>query len=128
MNFRNKYLLITLRTLFGLLLIFSGVSGLMMGDSTEGVPEALIPITQALQASGIMHMIKVTETIAGIMFLVGFLPALAAIFTAPIGIGIIVFNAMLAPEYILIGIIFSLWNAYFGYAYWDKYRALFKRG
>ncbi|MEK6822619.1 MAG: hypothetical protein AABY13_02225 [Nanoarchaeota archaeon] len=127
MNFRNKYLLITLRTIFGLLLIFSGVAGFLVDPSTQGLPEDMLAITQAFWNTGIFQMIKATEIIAGIMFVIGFLPALAAIFTAPIGIGIVVFNAMIAPSGIPIGVIFCLINAYFGYAYWDKYKALFQR-
>ncbi|MDO8481084.1 MAG: DoxX family membrane protein [Nanoarchaeota archaeon] len=127
MNFRNKYLLVTLRSLFGLLMLFSGVAGLLAGKSMEGVPEPMIPITQALWDSGIFHMIKVTEIVAGLMLLLGFLPALAAIFLAPIAVGVVVFNALLAPAYVPTGLVLCLFEAYLGYAYWDKYKALFQR-
>lgn len=127
MNFRNKYLVITIRTLLGLLFIFSGGAGLLAGNSTQGVPESMVPTIEIFWASGILQMIKVTELIAGLMFLFGFLPALAAIFVAPLGVGIIVFNARLAPSYVPAGILVCLFNAYLGYAYWDKYKKLFQR-
>ncbi len=128
MNFRNRYLLITIRTLFGLLLIFSGVAGfLAAGKSMEGVPAPMVEATTVLWNTGIFQMIKVTEIAAGLMLLTGFLPALAAIFVAPIAVGIVVVNSMIAPDMIVSGIIVCLLNAYLGYAYWDKYKALFKR-
>lgn len=127
MNFRNKYLLITIRTLFGLLLIFSGVMGFLAGKTMEGVPPDMIPTMQILWNTGIFQMIKVTETVAGLMLVIGFLPALAAIFIAPIAVGIVVVNSMIAPDFIISGVIVCLLNAYLGYAYWDKYKALFKR-
>ncbi len=127
MNFRNKYLLITIRTLFGLFLIFSGVAGFLAGKSMQGVPPDMIPTMQTLWNTGIFQMIKVTEIVAGLMFVTGFLPALAAIFVAPIAIGIIVVNSMIAPNMVISGVIVCLLNAYLGYAYWDKYKALFKR-
>ncbi len=127
-NFRNKYLVTTIRVIFGLFMIFSGVGGFMAAfNSWQGVPENMISYTQTLWDIGIFQMIKVTEIVAGIMLVVGFLPALAAIFFAPISIGIIVFNALVSPENLPFGIVVCLLNMYLGYAYWDKYKALFKR-
>src|SRR5574341_588928 len=125
MNFRNKYLLITIRTLFGLVLIFSGVTGFLAGSSMEGVPQEMAEATKVLWNTGIFQMIKTTEIVAGLMLLTGFLPALAAIFVAPIAVGIVVVNSMIAPNFIISGVIVCLLNAYLGYAYWDKYKALF---
>lgn len=127
MNLRHRYAVITIRTLFGLFIIFSGVSGLMASQSMEGIPEPMIQTMQVLKSTGLLYMIKITETIAGLMLITGFLPALAAIFLAPIAIGIIVVNANVAPNYIISGVIVSLLDIYLGYAYWDKYKALFER-
>ncbi len=126
-NFRNRKLLITIRTLLGLMFLMSGVTGLLAGKAMQGVPAPMIVVLQSLWSSGIFQMIKVTEMVAGLMLVLGFLPALAAIFLAPVCIGIIVFNAMLAPAYLVSGIVVSILNAYLGYAYWDKYKALFVR-
>jgi uncharacterized membrane protein YphA (DoxX/SURF4 family) len=111
-----------------LFIIFSGVSGLLMSNqSLEGIPEPMIETMQMLKSTGIFYMIKITELIAGLMLVTGILPALAAIFLAPIAIGIIVVNANVAPEYVISGVIVCLLNAYLGYVYWDKYKALFKK-
>lgn len=128
LNFRNKWLVIVIRTLLGLMFVFSGVTGLMAGmNNMEGVPTEMIPMSQALWDMGIFQMIKVTEIVAGIMFVVGFLPALAAIFVAPICVGVIVFDSQVAPSYYASGIIVSLANMFMGYAYWDKFKSLFSR-
>jgi uncharacterized membrane protein YphA (DoxX/SURF4 family) len=127
MNFRHKYLVITVRTLLGLLLVFSGVTGFLAGKEMQGVPEPMIPSSQSLWSMGLFQMIKTTEIVAGLMLICGFLPALAAIFVAPLGIGILVFNAMIAPAYLAGGIVVCLLDAYLGYAYWDQYEPLFAR-
>src|ERR1700674_3259481 len=127
MNFRNRYLVTTLRVLLGLVMLFSGISGLIAGNSMQGVPEQLVPTMQVFWNSGIFHMIKVTETIAGLMLVIGFLPWLATLFLAPDVVGIVIFNARMFPAALPIGIAVFALTAYLGYAYWDKYRALFTR-
>ncbi len=128
MNFRHRYAVIAVRTLLGLFLLFSGVSGLAAGSSMQGVPEPMIPVMQVLWKTGLFHMIKITEVISGLMLVAAFLPALAAIFIAPLAVGIVVFNASLNPMYLPAGLIVFVLNAYLGYAYWDKYKVLFQRG
>ena len=129
MNLRNRYAVITVRTLYGLMMLFSGVSGFMAlrSGSMEGIPEAMRVITQSLVSSGLFQMIKVTEIVAGLMLVAGFLPALAVIFLAPIGVGVVVFNSQVAPNLIVSGLIVCAFEAYFGYVYWDQYKALFAR-
>jgi len=128
MNLRNKKLLTTIRVIFGVLMIFSGVSGfLSMNQSMEGMPAPMISATKVLVDTGLFHMIKITEIVAGVMLVAGFLPALAAIFIAPIAVGIVVFNLNLAPMYAISGLVVCAFNAYLGYAYWDAYKSLFKR-
>lgn len=127
MNLRNKYLANTLRILFGLFILFSGVSGLLAGNSMQGVPEAMIEPLSNLKEYGIFHMIKITEIVAGAMLILNIFPALAAIFLAPLAVGIIVFNSMMSPQYLPTGIVVVLFEIYLGYLYWDKYKVLFKK-
>ena len=126
-NFRNTYLVSTVRIVLGLMFIGSGASGLLAGYAMHGVPPAMVGVSQELWHMGIFQMIKTTELVSGLMLLFGFLPALAAIFVSPICVGIIVFDANIAPQYVASGIVVSLLTAYLGYAYWDKYRAIFAR-
>ncbi len=127
MNYRNRKLIITVRILLGLMFLGSGLGGLLAGSSLKGVPENMIPIMKSLLESGIFHMIKITEVVGGLMLIFGLFPALATIFVAPICVGIIVFNAMVSPENLWGGFVVGIPTIYLGYAYWDKYRALFDR-
>src|SRR5438477_9240552 len=127
MNFRNRYLVIAVRILLGLIMLASGVSGLVMGNSTQGVPPKMVAFTQVFWASGIFQMVKVTEIVAGFMLLSGIFPALATLFLAPDVVGIVIVNARLMPSFLWIGAIVFLMTAYLGYAYWDKYKPLFTK-
>jgi putative oxidoreductase len=127
MNFRNRYLVIAIRILLGLIMLASGISGLLMGSSTKGVPAQMVTFTQVFWASGIFQMVKVTEIVAGFMLVVGILPALATLFLAPDVVGIVVVNARLMPSFLWIGAIVFVLTAHLGYAYWDKYKSIFSR-
>lgn len=127
MNFRNRYLVITIRILLGLIMLASGVSGLMMGRSTQGVPPQMVGFTQVFWASGIFQMVKVTEIVAGFMLLIGVFPALAVLFLAPDAVAILVVNARLMPSFLWIGAVVFVLTAYLGYAYWDRYKPIFSR-
>jgi uncharacterized membrane protein YphA (DoxX/SURF4 family) len=93
----------------------------------QGVPPEMLASTQSLWDFGLFQMIKITEIVAGLMFVIGFLPALAAIFIAPLAVGIVVFNARMAPALVWTGVLVCAFEIYLGYAYWDKYKALFSR-
>jgi uncharacterized membrane protein YphA (DoxX/SURF4 family) len=127
MNYRNQKLVAVIRIVTGVLFFLSGISGLLGGKNMQGVPAPMVSALQVLLSTGIFQMIKTTEMIAGLMLVINFLPALAAIFLAPICIGVIVFNANIAPAFIMSGVVVSALNAFLGYAYWEKYKALFDR-
>jgi uncharacterized membrane protein YphA (DoxX/SURF4 family) len=69
----------------------------------------------------------VTELVAGLMLVLGFLPWLATLFLAPDVVGIVIVNARLYPAALPIGIAVFVLTAYLGYAYWPKYQGLFSR-
>lgn len=127
MNMKNKKAVMIFRVLFGLFMLFSGVSGLLAGNSMNGIPAPMIEPMKVLWGTGIFQMIKVTESVAGLMLVVGFLPALAAIFLAPVAVGIVVFTGRMAPPFMVMGLFVCACEAYLGYVYWDKYKALFDR-
>jgi putative oxidoreductase len=100
-------------------------SRLLMGNSTQGVPEQMVTFTQVFWASGIFQMVKVTEMVAGFMLLFGIFPALATLFLAPDVVGIVIVNARLMPSFLWLGASVFVLTAYLGYAYWDKYKSIF---
>lgn len=125
MNFRNRKLVVTVRILLGLFILFSGITGWMAGSEMKNVPEPMVPTMMNLWNMGIFQLIKTTEIVVGIMLILGFLPALALLFLAPICVGVIVYNMVVAPLYVITGVIVTLFTGYLGYAYWDKYKAIF---
>ncbi|MEK6867994.1 MAG: hypothetical protein AABX98_04175 [Nanoarchaeota archaeon] len=127
MDFRNKYLVITLRSLFGLALIALGVLGLFMDPPTEGMTPAMLAALQGMDALGIAKLIAVIELAAGLMLVTGFLPAFGVLLFVPIEVGILAVHIAKELNTILPGLIFGLITAYFGYVYWDKYKALFTK-
>ena len=127
MNLRHRYLVIAVRILLGLVMLASGISGLLMGNSAKGVPPQMVAFTQVFWASGIFQMVKVTEVVAGFMLLFGIFPALATLFLAPDVVGIVIVNARLMPSFLWIGAVVFVLTAYLGYAYWDKYKLIFSR-
>ena len=108
-------------------MLASGISGLLMGNSTQGVPEQMVAFTQVFWASGIFQMVKVTESAAGFMLVFGIFPALATLFLAPDVVGIVIVNARLMPSFLWLGGIVFVLTSYLGYAYWDKYKSIFTR-
>jgi len=108
-------------------MLASGISGLLMGNSTQGVPAKMVAFTQVFWASGIFQMVKVTEIVAGFMLLVGIFPALATLFLAPDVVGIVIVNARLMPSFLWLGAVVFVLTAYLGYAYWDRYKSIFAR-
>jgi uncharacterized membrane protein YphA (DoxX/SURF4 family) len=127
MNLRNRYLVVAVRILLGLVMLASGISGLLMGNSAKGVPPQMVAFTQVFWASGIFQMVKITEVVAGLMLLLGIFPALAILFLAPDVVGIVIVNARLMPSFLWIGVVVLVLTAYLGYAYWDKYKLIFSR-
>ena len=125
MNFRNKYLVITIRSLFGLALIALGIMGLFLQMPTEGLTPAMAAAVQGMSDLGIVKLIAAIELFAGLIIITGFLPAFGALLFAPITVGILVVHIAKEPSTIIPGLIIALLNAYFGYVYWDKYKAIF---
>src|SRR5258708_40242185 len=126
-EFSQPHLIIAVRIPLGLIMLASGISGLLMGNSAKGVPAQMVTFTQVFWASGIFQMVKVTEIVAGFMLLFNIFPALATLFLAPDVVGIVVVNSRLMPSFLWIGVAVFVLTAYLGYAYWDKYKLIFSR-
>ena len=128
MDFKNKYLVITLRSLLGLALVACGIMGLIMGPPpAEMLSEAGAASFAGMQALGILKVIAVVEIIAGLMLLSGRMPALGAILAAPIIVVMVVYHIAKEPATIVPSLVLALLNAYMGYVYWAKFKPLFTK-
>ena len=66
MDFRNKYLIITVRSLFGLALTALGVLGLFMAMPTEGLSPAMAAALQGMNDLGITKLLAAIELVSGL--------------------------------------------------------------
>jgi uncharacterized membrane protein YphA (DoxX/SURF4 family) len=133
MDFKNKYLLGTLRILLGLLFLMAGIMGylssqsLVQGNENSGVPEESQAMTLIYWDTGIIQLAKLVEVLIGLMLIFNILPALASNAMAPLSIGFIVINTAMGNSFgIILSLIILAINLYFGYVYWDKYKAMFE--
>lgn len=134
MDYKNKYLLGTVRILLALLLISAAVGGyisskkMLSGEPVEGVPPEMVEVTKVYWETGIMQLIKVMEIVIGVMLIINFLPALAITFLAPLSVGFGVFNLMnFNMPGVVISLIIGIANLYLAYVHWEKFEGLFKR-
>jgi hypothetical protein len=134
MDFRNKWLLGTVRILLALLLLSIGGSGLYFVLSgnippVEGTTPAIEAAMAGLTVTGIIIFAKIVEIIAGILLITNFRPAFAAVILAPISVGVLLYDLALwmhVPSAIIPAAALFLMNLYLGYAYFPKYRAIFE--
>lgn len=125
MDFKNKYLVIVLRSLLGLAFVAVGIMGLFIGLPKDGVSQAGLASFQGMDALGITKLIAVVELVAGLLIVTNYRPALGAVLVAPIIVSMLAYHVMHEPATIAPSFILGLLDAYLGYAYWDKYKALF---
>lgn len=109
----------------GLMFIFASITYFF---NLIPAPEMTIPVktfNEGMAASGYLFtLLKVTELLCGIAFLLGRYVALACVAIAPVIINILLFHAFLGPEGLPIPIALFAGNIFLAYANWDKYRPL----
>jgi putative oxidoreductase len=128
MDFKNKYLVITLRSLLGLALVASGILGLFMGSPpAEMLTAPAAAAFAGMEALGVLKVIALMELVSGLMLLSGQMPALGAILAAPIIVVMVVYHIAREPATIVPSLVLALLNAYMGYVYWPKYKPLFHK-
>lgn len=128
MDFRNRKFVIFIRTLLGLFFVYSGVSGLWAGThDMQTIPGPILEDMRDLWSMNVFQTIKIAELVAGLMLAVGILPAFALLLLTPVCVGYLMYNLTIAPSFLPAALGASLLTAYLGYAYWDKYKAIFQR-
>jgi len=124
-----KIAMIIVRTLMGLLFMFSSVMYVLMVTGVFPMPEmppgALKTFNEGLGASGYFFtLLKITEFVCGLMLVTGRFVPLAMVILSPIIINIVLTHAFLAPEGIVPGLFLALGNIFLAYCYRDAFRPL----
>ncbi|MDI1240962.1 MAG: DoxX family membrane protein [bacterium] len=113
-----KIAMVIVRTLVGLLFIFSSATfllGLIEPPPLEG---AMKTFSEGLAASGYFFtLLKVTELVCGILLVSGRFVPLALVMLSPIVINIFMVHLLLAPEGIAIGIFLVAAFIFLAYCY-----------
>ena len=124
-----KIAMVIVRTLMGLLLIFSSIAYLLIVMGVFPMPEMppgpLRTFNEGLAASGyFMILLKVTEFVCGILLLLGRFVPLALVILAPIVINIVLTHAFLAAEGIGPGLFLAIGGVFLAYYYRDAFKPL----
>ena len=72
----------------------------------------------------LMTLIKVTELLCGIAFVVGLYVPLASVVIAPVIVNIFFFHTFVDTSGLPVAIFLVFANSFLGYAYWDKFKPL----
>ena len=125
-----KIAMIVVRTLMGLLFLFSSITYFMMVMGMFPMPPMEGPVktfNEGLAASGYFFtLLKVTEFVCGLLLLIGRFVPLALVILSPIIINILMVHlfvdrTMPGP---IIGIVLVLANIFLAYCYRDAFKPL----
>jgi putative oxidoreductase len=122
-----KIALIIVRSLMGLLFLFSSITFLFNLITPPEPTGAMKIFSIGLQASVyLMPTVKIIELICGIAFLSGRFVPLGAVLITPIIVNILFVHVFLFPEGLPIAIFLVLANSFVAYNHRESYKPLFK--
>jgi uncharacterized membrane protein YphA (DoxX/SURF4 family) len=120
------------RLLLGFVFFAGGLAGLLhLAPTPPDLPERLQTFNNGLMASGyFMPLLKGTETVCGLLLLIGMFVPLALVVLAPIVLNIILVNLFLAPEGLGLGIVLvalQVYLSFFAEPYAGVIKQLFRK-
>lgn len=120
------------RVLLGFVFFASGLAGLLnLMPVPPDLPAALVTFNTGLAASiYFFPLLKLTETICGLLLLLGMFVPLALVVLAPIVLNIFLVHAFLAPSGLPLAIVIGLltvYLAFFAQPYSSTVKQLFRR-
>jgi putative oxidoreductase len=122
-----KIALIIVRSLMGLLFLFSAITYLFKLYTPPELTGNLKIFNDGLAASVyILPFVKVTELICSLAFLSGRFVPLAAVVITPIIINILMVHTFIDPKGLPVAIFLVLANAFVAYYHRENYKPLFK--
>lgn len=120
-----KIAAIIIRVLMGLLFLFSSAAFFFNLVPTPELTGSLKTFNDGVTASGyLMQLIKGTELVCAIAFIVGRFVPLAVVVIFPVIVNIVLVHAFLAPEGLPVAIFLLLANLFLAYYYRDRYKTL----
>jgi putative oxidoreductase len=122
-----KIALIIVRSLMGLLFLFSSITFLFKLITPPEPTGAMKIFSEGLVASVyLLPTVKIIELTCGIAFLSGRFVPLAAVLISPIIVNIFFIHAFLAPEGLPVAIFLVLANSFVAYNYRESYKPLLR--
>lgn len=123
---------LAVRILLGLVFFASGLVGLLnLAPIPPDLPEALVTFNTGLMASKYFFpLLKGTETLCGLLLLIGAYVPLALVVLAPIVLNIFLVHAFIAPDGLPLAIVLGIllvYLAFFAEPYCNVIRQLFRR-
>ena len=121
-----RYVTIVLRTLLGLLFVFSGLMGFFNhAKPPDTMPQGALDLLGAFKNSGYMlPLISGTQLLCGILLMTNSFVPLALAILAPIIVNILAFHISLAPSGIGIAVFVVVVELYLAWAYRSSFRAM----
>ncbi|MFS4459248.1 DoxX family membrane protein [Bdellovibrio sp. HCB2-146] len=120
------------RILLGFIFFASGLMGLLnLIPPPADLPEKLITFNTGLMASVYFFpLLKLTETICGLLLMIGFFVPLALVILAPVVLNIFLVHAFLAPSGLPLAIVLGLlmiYLSFFAQPYSATIKQLFRK-
>ena len=120
-----KISIIIVRTLMGLLFIFSSVAVLFdLMPQPEMTGRVKLFMDGMIATGYLLTLIKATELICGLAFVTGYFVPLAAVVIAPVVVNIFLFHAFVEPSGMIMATILLFANVFLGYSNWSKYKPM----
>ncbi len=122
-----KIAMIIVRTLMGLLFLFASITFLFNLFPIPPMTGTVKTFNEGLMSVGYFFpLLKITELLCGLAFVVGRFVPLAAVVIAPIIVHIFMFHAFIDQTGLPVGIFLVLANIFIAYYYRDAYAGLLK--
>ena len=125
---KNLSIPIVVRVLFGVVLVLLGLVNFTQSSPLPNMPEAHMAFEQAIIDTGyVTKTVGLIEFAAGLMLILNRFVAFGLLLIAPLSINFILFKLFLDPgTFAPIPIVYAFLNAYLGWQYREKYKALFE--
>jgi uncharacterized membrane protein YphA (DoxX/SURF4 family) len=122
-----KIAMILVRTVMGLLFVFSAVVVLFKIFPKPELIGTAKTFNDGLESVGyFMPLLKVTELLCGLAFVTGFYVPLATVVIAPVIVNIFLYHASVDPTGLPVAIFLVLANAFIAYYYRHSYEGLLR--